>query len=96
MFTNLDVRGALAELINKIDNQNEAMKEYKEYKKFDTPLGFRKLTDAGVLDDYIAYMDKWDIILNGEVISTFKSDSDIEIPKPSDALKKFKDKFKFF
>lgn len=80
--------------------------QYEEYKKLDTPRGKDKMEDAHVLDDYNEFMDNAEKILFPEeqkeevlkvaVLEEVEED-EIVIPKPSDALEKFKNRFnKFF
>lgn len=72
------------------ENQIELEKEYFDYKKFDTPRGERLLIENGVFDEYNSYLSAYEqaLLSNEKGISTMSS-----LPKPSDALKKFKDKF---
>lgn len=72
--------------------------QYEEYSKFDTPRNFEKMKSACVLEDYLKFMSDCENFLAGnKSVMKMSESSDIEIPQPSDALKKFKDMFnKFF
>lgn len=77
----------------------ELREQYEEYKKLDTPRGKDKMEDAHVLDDYNEFMDNAEKVLFPEESLPIKAmiEDTIVIPKPSDALEAFKDKFsKFF
>lgn len=82
----------------------EIKEKYEEYKKLDTPRNFEKMRKNCVLDDYLKFMsDCEDFLSNdGIVIDEFNLEKEeikgnIELPKPSPALEKFKNKFnKFF
>ena len=72
------------------DETSELEKEYKEYRKFADARGMKLLGESGLLDDYNEYMSSLEDILFGE--SAFRS-----IPKPSEKLEAFKNKFnKYF
>lgn len=67
-------------------------REYKNYKFFADTRGMKLLADKGLIDEYNSYMSELENILFAEE-RTLK----IELPKPSEALEKFKNKFnKFF
>lgn len=80
--------------------------QYEEYKKLDTPREKDKMEDAHVLDDYNEFMDNAEKVLfpeeqKEEVLKVAAleevGEEEIVIPKPSDALEKFKNRFnKFF
>lgn len=81
------------ETIKKIllcDETSELEKEYKEYRKFADARGMKLLGESGLLDDYNEYMNSLEDILFNE--NAFRS-----IPKPSEKLEAFKNKFnKYF
>ena len=71
-------------------------KQYQEYKYLADTRGQKLLAERGLLDEYNAFMsDCEEIIFSDEKVSTFAVR--IELPKPSPALEKFKNRFnKFF
>lgn len=74
------------------DEITELEKEYREYKFFADTRGMKLLADKGLVDEYNAFMNECENVLFSDVNSL-----KIDIPKPSDALEKFKNKFnKFF
>ena len=76
--------------------------KYEEYKKFDTPRNFEKMKKESVLDDYLKFMEDCENFFENnalviEEVSEYKIEARIELPKPSPALEKFKNRFnKFF
>ncbi len=76
--------------------------KYEEYKKFDTPRNFEKMKKECVLDDYLKFMEDCENFFENnalviEEVSEYKIEARIELPKPSPALEKFKNRFnKFF
>lgn len=93
----------LREIVERETGILEIREKYEEYKKLDTPRNFEKMKKDCVLDDYLKFMSDCEsflqndgIILNDlSVINELKGS--IELPKPSEALEKFKNKFnKFF
>ena len=81
------------ETIKKIllcDETSELEKEYKEYRKFADARGMKLLGESGLLDDYNEYMNSLEDIL-------FNENAVRSIPKPSEKLEAFKNKFnKYF
>lgn len=72
------------------DETSELEKEYKEYRRFADARGMKLLGESGLLDDYNEYMSSLEDILFCE--NAFRS-----IPKPSEKLEAFKNKFnKYF
>ena len=68
-------------------------KEYKEYRTFADARGMKMLSEAGLVDEYNEYMTACETVLFGGAVGY----SAIELPKPSDKLEAFKNKFnKFF
>ena len=79
--------------------------KYEEYKKFDTPRNFEKMRKECVLDDYLKFMSECEEFLSNDsvtiedisMLAENRIEGRIELPKPSNALEKFKDRFnKFF
>ena len=79
--------------------------KYEEYKKFDTPRNFEKMRKECVLDDYLKFMSECEEFLSNDAVTIEdismlaenRIEGRIELPKPSNALEKFKDRFnKFF
>lgn len=67
-------------------------RQYKEYKFFADTRGMKMLADRGLVDEYNSYMTELENILFADERAL-----KIELPKPSEALEKFKNKFnKFF
>ena len=69
-------------------------KIYRDYKFFADNRGEKLLGEQGLLDEYNQFMNECENILFGG--SVMLVDLKIEIPKPSLALEKFKDRFKKF
>lgn len=97
MMTREELR-VMREIVDREEGILDLMKEYKEYKKLDTPRGYDKMEESHVVDDYNLFMDEAEkILFSDKTIKMAKTTSEIVIPEPSDALKKFKDRFnKFF
>ena len=76
--------------------------KYEEYKKFDTPRNFEKMKKECVLDDYLKFMEDCENFFENnalviEEVFEYKIEARIELPNPSPALEKFKNRFnKFF
>ncbi|MFR9019942.1 MAG: hypothetical protein ACLVH8_09595 [Fusobacterium sp.] len=88
--------GEIKELLKGNDEMSELEKEYREYKFFADSRGEKLLAENGLLDEYNEFMTAAEeIIFADEKVSTFALK--IELPKPSPALEKFKNRFnKFF
>lgn len=88
--------GEIKELLKGNDEMSELEKEYREYKFFADSRGEKLLAEQGLLDEYNAFMSECEeIIFADNSVSTFAVK--IELPKPSPALEKFKNRFnKFF
>ena len=89
--------GEIKELLKgKDDEMSDLEKQYQEYKYLADTRGQKLLAEQGLLDEYNAFMsDCEEIIFADEKVSTFAVR--IELPKPSPALEKFKNRFnKFF
>lgn len=88
--------GEIKELLAGKDEMTELEKEYREYKFFADSRGEKLLAENGLLDEYNEFMTAAEeIIFADNSVSTFAVK--IELPKPSVALEKFKNKFnKFF
>lgn len=88
--------GEIKELLKGNDEMSELEKEYREYKFFADSRGEKLLAENGLLDEYNEFMTAAEeIIFADEKVSTFAVR--IELPKPSPALEKFKNRFnKFF
>lgn len=104
MLTKEEVK-VLRGIVEKEEGIQGLREQYEEYKKLDTPRGKDKMEDAHVLDDYNEFMDNAEKVLFPEEQNetVFKAaaleevEEEIVIPKPSDALEKFKNRFnKFF
>ena len=78
------------------DEMTNLEKQYKEYKFFADTRGMKLLSEKGLVDEYNSFMSAAEeILFADESVATFNIK--IELPKPSDALEKFKNKFnKFF
>lgn len=75
------------------EDMTDLEKEYKEYRTLADSRGLKMLSDAGLVDEYNDYMNRCEAILFNNVSSY----SAIELPKPSEKLEAFKNKFnKFF
>lgn len=93
-------------IVEREEGIQDLREQYEEYKKLDTPRGFEKMKDEYVLDDYLMFMDNAEKVLFPEekektVLKAAAleevEEEEIVIPKPSDALEKFKNRFnKFF
>lgn len=105
MLTKEEVK-VLRRVVEREEGILELKEKYEEYKKLDTPRGFEKMKDEYVLDDYLMFMDNAEKVLFPEEkektvlkVSALEEveKEEIVIPKPSDALEKFKNRFnKFF
>ena len=105
MLTKEEVK-VLRGVVEREEGILELREQYEEYKKLDTPRGKDKMEDAHVLDDYNEFMDNAEKVLfpeeqNETVLKATAleeiKEEEIVIPKPSDALEKFKNRFnKFF
>lgn len=78
------------------NDMTDLEKQYQEYKYFADTRGQKLLAEQGLLDEYNEFMTAAEeIIFVDNSVSTFAVK--IELPKPSPALEKFKNKFnKFF
>lgn len=88
--------GEIRDLLKGKDEMSDLEKQYQEYKFFADSRGEKLLAENGLLDEYNEFMTvAEEIIFADEKVSTFAVK--IELPKPSPALEKFKNKFnKFF
>ena len=86
----------IKELLVGKNDMSDLEKQYQEYKYLADTRGQKLLAEQGLLDEYNAFMsDCEEIIFSDEKVSTFAVK--IELPKPSPALEKFKNRFnKFF
>ena len=86
----------IKELLVGKNDMTDLEKQYQEYKYLADTRGQKLLAEQGLLDEYNAFMsDCEEIIFSDEKVST--SAVRIELPKPSPALEKFKNRFnKFF
>ena len=86
----------IKELLVGKNDMSDLEKQYQEYKYLADTRGQKLLAEQGLLDEYNAFMsDCEEIIFADEKVSTFAVK--IELPKPSPALEKFKNRFnKFF
>lgn len=86
----------IKELLVGKNDMSDLEKQYQEYKYLADTRGQKLLAEQGLLDEYNAFMsDCEEIIFADEKVSTFAVR--IELPKPSPALEKFKNRFnKFF
>ena len=86
----------IKELLVGKNDMTDLEKQYQEYKYLADTRGQKLLAEQGLLDEYNAFMsDCEEIIFADEKVSTFAVR--IELPKPSPALEKFKNRFnKFF
>ena len=88
--------GEIKELLKGKDDMTDLEKQYQEYKYLADTRGQKLLAEQGLLDEYNSFMSECEeIIFTDEKVSTFAVR--IELPKPSPALEKFKNRFnKFF
>ena len=88
--------GEIKELLTGKDDMTDLEKQYQEYKYLADTRGQKLLAEQGLLDEYNSFMSECEeIIFTDEKVSTFAVR--IELPKPSPALVKFKNRFnKFF
>lgn len=88
--------GEIKELLIGKDDMTDLEKQYQEYKYLADTRGQKLLAEQGLLDEYNSFMSECEeIIFADEKVSTFAVK--IELPKPSPALEKFKNRFnKFF
>lgn len=89
-----EIKELMKVLVNNLvgDEMTELEKEYREYRTFADARGMKMLAEAGLVDEYNEYMSACEAVLFGN--STYSA---IELPKPSDKLEAFKNKFnKFF
>lgn len=86
----------IKELLVGKNDMTDLEKQYQEYKYFADTRGQKLLAEQGLLDEYNEFMTAAEeIIFVDNSVSTFAVK--IELPKPSPALEKFKNKFnKFF
>ena len=86
----------IKELLVGKNDMTDLEKQYQEYKYFADTRGQKLLAEQGLLDEYNEFMTAAEeIIFVDNSASTFAVK--IELPKPSPALEKFKNKFnKFF
>ena len=94
--TMIKLLGEIKELLVGKNDMSDLEKQYQEYKYLADTRGQKLLAEQGLLDEYNAFMsDCEEIIFSDEKVSTFAVR--IELPKPSPALEKFKNRFnKFF
>ena len=94
--TMIKLLGEIKELLVGKNDMTDLEKQYQEYKYLADTRGQKLLAEQGLLDEYNAFMsDCEEIIFSDEKVSTFAVR--IELPKPSPALEKFKNRFnKFF
>ena len=88
--------GEIKELLTGKDDMTDLEKQYQEYKYLADTRGQKLLAEQGLLDEYNSFMSECEeIIFADEKVFTFAVK--IELPKPSPALEKFKNRFnKFF
>ena len=88
--------GEIKELLIGKNDMTDLEKQYQEYKYLADTRGQKLLAEQGLLDEYNSFMSECEeIIFADEKVSTFAVK--IELPKPSPALEKFKNRFnKFF
>ena len=88
--------GEIRDLLKGKDEMLDLEKQYQEYKYLADTRGQKLLAEQGLLDEYNSFMSECEeIIFTDEKVSTFAVR--IELPKPSPALEKFKNRFnKFF
>ena len=86
----------IKELLVGKNDMTDLEKQYQEYKYLADTRGMKLLSEKGLVDEYNSFMSAAEeILFADESIATFNIK--IELPKPSDALEKFKNKFnKFF
>ena len=86
----------IKELLVGKNDMTDLEKQYQEYKYLADTRGQKLLAEQGLLDEYNSFMSECEeIIFADEKVSTFAVK--IELPKPSPALEKFKNRFnKFF
>ena len=86
----------IKELLIGKNDMTDLEKQYQEYKYLADTRGQSLLAEQGLLDEYNSFMSECEeIIFSDKKVSTFAVR--IELPKPSPALEKFKNRFnKFF
>ena len=86
----------IKELLVGKNDMTDLEKQYQEYKYLADTRGQKLLAEQGLLDEYNSFMSECEeIIFSENSVSTFAVK--IELPKPSPALEKFKNRFnKFF
>ena len=94
--TMIKLLGEIRDLLKGKDEMSDLEKQYQEYKYLADTRGQKLLAEQGLLDEYNSFMSECEeIIFTDEKVSTFAVR--IELPKPSPALEKFKNRFnKFF
>lgn len=94
--TMIKLLGEIKELLVGKNDMTDLEKQYQEYKYLADTRGQKLLAEQGLLDEYNAFMSECEeIIFTDDKVSTFAVK--IELPKPSPALEKFKNRFnKFF
>ena len=94
--TMIKLLGEIKELLVGKNDMTDLEKQYQEYKYLADTRGQKLLAEQGLLDEYNSFMSECEeIIFTDEKVSTFAVI--IELPKPSAALEKFKNRFnKFF
>lgn len=86
-----DIKGIL---VGK-DELTDLERIYKEYRTFSDARGMKMLSEVGLVDEYNTFMTECENILFSGIVGY--STSGIELPKPSEKLEAFKNKFnKFF
>lgn len=85
-----EIKNMMKDIIG--ENTSTLEEQYKEYKFFVDSRGMKMLAEQGLVDEYNSFMSECENILFNNI-----SILDIELPQPSDALEKFKNRFnKFF
>ncbi len=86
----------IKELLVGKNDMTDLEKQYQEYKYLADTRGMKLLSEKGLVDEYNSFMSAAEeILFADESIATFNIK--IELPKPSPALEKFKNRFnKFF
>lgn len=97
--TMIKLLGEIRDLLKgKDDEMSDLEKQYKEYKYLADSRGMKLLGEQGLLDEYNEFMSDCERVLfaqEDDKVMTY--DVKIVLPKPSQALENFKNRFnKFF
>lgn len=94
----------MRDIFERETGMSDLKRKYEEYKKFDTPRNFEKMKKECVLDDYLKFMNDCENFFENDAVTIEtvsmlaenRIEGRIELPKPSNALEAFKNKFNKF